>query len=123
MQTFFKLLGAALALVLVFSLSAVVLAIAAVAGLIVWAWFWWQTRHVRRQMREQFKQFEQMQQAMQQGGGAAPEEAANGRGRVFDGEVVRPAETDSGRLLEGEVLPALSIRRRTGRGTCRQRSR
>lgn len=103
MQTFFKLLGASLALVLVFSLSAVVLAIAAVAGLIVWGWFWWQTRHVRRQMREQF---EQMQQAMQQGGGASSEDDANSRGRVFDGEVVRPAETDSGRLLEGEVLPA-----------------
>ena len=105
MPTFLKLIGASLALVLVFSLSAVFLVVAAVIGLILWAWFWWQTRHVRRQMREQFEQMQAHMQSMQQGGQAGGADPA-GSGRVFDGEVVRPPQTDAGRLLEGEILPA-----------------
>ena len=44
--------GAAL-LVLGLMFSVVLLAVLVVAGLAAWAWFWWKTRNIRRQLREQ----------------------------------------------------------------------
>jgi hypothetical protein len=50
-------LGMTLALVLILAagiaLSAVFFAVFAVLAMVWGSWFWWQTRHLRRQMREQ----------------------------------------------------------------------
>jgi len=58
--------------------SAVFFAVVAVLGLIAWAYIWWKTREVRRQMRE-FA--DQAQSAMQE------QSASNDE--VFEGEVIR----------------------------------
>lgn len=50
-------LGMTLALILILAagiaLSAVFFAVFAVLAIVWGGWFWWQTRHLRRQMREQ----------------------------------------------------------------------
>jgi ABC-type bacteriocin/lantibiotic exporter with double-glycine peptidase domain len=49
----FALLGGAILLVLGFMFSMVVLAIAAVIGLVAFGYFWWKTRELRKVLREQ----------------------------------------------------------------------
>lgn len=75
--------------VLAFMFSVVALAVVAVVGIGVAGWFWWKTRALRRQMREQ--------------GGMASTSAhrrAEG-GQIIEGEVVREnaPSSGSGRLL------------------------
>ncbi len=70
------LIGAGL-LVLGLMFSVVLIIVAAAAGLVIWGWFWWKTRALRRQMRERmdtpFGNVEPVQ----------PE------GRIIEGEVIR----------------------------------
>ena len=61
---------------LVLMFSAVLLVILAVVGVSAWAYFWWKTRELRRQMRE-FPPRDAAQDVRQEGG------------EVFEGEVIR----------------------------------
>ena len=45
--------SAAVLLVAAFTFSLLVLAILAIVGVLVWGYLWWNTRDLRRQMREQ----------------------------------------------------------------------
>lgn len=74
------------ALILGLMFSAVFIVVLVVAGLILWAFFWWKTRAVRKQIREQ------MAQQGRDFGGAArdssdPAPAADGD--IIEGEAVR----------------------------------
>ncbi len=60
--------------------SAVLLVFIVSAGLIIFSYFWWKTRALRRQMREQMSQ-----QTMD---GTAHEVEA-GKGEIIEGEVIR----------------------------------
>lgn len=59
--------------------SVVFVAVIAVLGLIAWGYFWWKTRALRKQLREQ-------QAASPFGQAPAPESAS---GEVIEGEAVR----------------------------------
>ena len=59
--------------------SLVFFAVIAVAGLILWGWFWWKTRALRRQIREQ----------MQAQSVDAPDFEPMAEGEVIEGEVIR----------------------------------
>lgn len=80
------LLSAAL-FVLAFMFSVVALAVVAVVGLGVAGWFWWKTRALRRQMREQ--------------GSMASAGRAQADGEIIEGEVVRE---DAPRAGHGRML-------------------
>jgi ABC-type transport system involved in Fe-S cluster assembly fused permease/ATPase subunit len=58
--------------------SAVFFAVIAVVGLIAWAYFWWKTRAVRKQMRE----FAAQSQSVMREQSASNDE-------IFEGEVIR----------------------------------
>jgi uncharacterized membrane protein len=64
--------------------SAVLFAIIIVAGTLAWAYLWWKTRELRKQMRNfpprEVKQEEKM-----------------GDGEVFEGEVIRVVDSQDGR--------------------------
>ena len=47
----FALLLSAAVLVLAFMFSLVILGVVAVGGLLLWAWLWWKTRAMRKQMQ------------------------------------------------------------------------
>ena len=66
--------------------SLVFFAVIAVAGLVLWGWFWWKTRALRRQIREQM-------QAQSVEMDSAPE----AQGEVIEGEVIRVV--DEGKRL------------------------
>ena len=66
--------------------SLVFFAVIAVAGLVLWGWFWWKTRALRRQIREQM-------QAQSVEADSAPE----AQGEVIEGEVIRVV--DEGKRL------------------------
>ena len=74
--------GAAL-LVAGFIFSLVILAVVAVIALLVWAWFWWKTRALRRHLGEQM---EQMQREQQRG---PAQSAPMKEGVIIEGEVIR----------------------------------
>jgi len=78
-------LGAAL-MVFGFMFSLVALAIIAVLVVLVGAWFWWKTRAVRREIREQMSQPQNQQSPFAR-------EQPPGAGRIIEGEVIREAET------------------------------
>ena len=61
-------------LVLGLMFSVVLIVAAAIAGLVIWGWFWWKTRALRRQMRERMDM---------PFGHVQPE------GRIIEGEVIR----------------------------------
>ena len=89
------LIGAVLVLVAAFMFSLIFFAVIAVAGLGLWAYFWWTTRALRRQMREH------LAAAQASGQGFAPlAEApkAEPGGEIIDGEAVRVV--DEGRRLD-----------------------
>jgi hypothetical protein len=102
------LAAGALVLVAALFVSAVVFSVLLVAGAIAGGWFWWQTRGLRREIRERLAQMQQMQQ-MQAGAattrpqaarepsgtrGAAPARArpAQAAGEVIDGDFIRESE-------------------------------
>lgn len=68
-----------LALAGVFMFSVVVFIAVAVVGLVLWGYFWWKTRALRRQIEEQMRA---------QGGGAFSREPAHDAD-VIEGESVR----------------------------------
>ncbi|HEY9193976.1 MAG TPA: hypothetical protein VIO81_13995 [Methyloversatilis sp.] len=70
------LVGAGL-LVLGLMFSVVLIIAAAIAGLVIWGWFWWKTRALRRQMRERMDMPFADVQPVQPGG------------RIIEGEVIR----------------------------------
>jgi hypothetical protein len=74
--------AAVLGLVLMFSV--VLLVVAAIVGSLGWAYLWWKTREVRKQMRE-FATREMVR-----------EKQADGVG-VFEGEVIRVVDTQKER--------------------------
>ncbi len=74
------LIVAAAALTLVLMFSAVLLAVIFVVGTIAWAYLWWKTRAMRKQMRE----FQA--RAMQR-------EQTASNDAVFEGEVIRVVDT------------------------------
>ena len=67
--------------------SLVFFAVIAVAGLILWGWFWWKTRALRRQIREQIQA-----QSVD-----APDLGPMAEGEVIEGEVIRVV--DEGKRL------------------------
>lgn len=70
--------------VLAFMMSVFVLAGALALGLVAWGWFWWKTRAVRRELREQMRN-------------APPGSPVSG-GReitIIEGEVIRDADERS----------------------------
>lgn len=69
-------LGGAI-LVLAFMFSLVVLAVVAIGGLMLWGWFLWKTRAIRKQMREQ----------------GPPQRA--GEGYIIEGEVIRKTDDEA----------------------------
>jgi hypothetical protein len=75
---------AMLGLVLMF--SAVLLVIIFVVGTLGWAYLWWKTRELRKQMRS----------FQQQGAAAAQQTNPNGDD-VFEGEVIRVVEPPDGK--------------------------
>lgn len=76
----------ALALIAAFMFSLVIFAAVAVAGLAFWIYFWWRTRGLRQQLREQA--------AGQTGGGFAepPDDRPRTGSEIIEGEAVRVVE-------------------------------
>lgn len=85
----FAFLLSATLFVLAFMFSVVALAVVAVVGLGVAGWFWWKTRALRRQMREQGNM------------ASASRPQANGQGQIIEGEVIREdnPHAGNGRML------------------------
>ena len=109
-SVFGQLVTAAIGLLLLvgaFMFSLVFFAIIAVAGIMIWGYFWWKTRAIRKQLREQLRAHAEAQKNGQpfgeglggggprfrpSAGGAPPrEEAASAApsGDVIEGEAVR----------------------------------
>jgi len=87
LSLFQRIAGAALGLVLfalAFVFASVILAVAAVLALGVWGWLWWKTRELRRQMRQQLKDFPPS-------------------GATVEREIFRD-ETYEGEVIEGEAV-------------------
>ena len=70
----------AAALVVALMFSAVFFVVLAVAALVLWGWFWWKTRALRRAMQEQMKHSQGFERAPRR----VPDD-----GEVIDGESVR----------------------------------
>jgi hypothetical protein len=69
--------------------SAVLLAVILLIGAMAWAYLWWKTREVRRQVREQI-----LNRRVR---------SANAANEPFGGEVFRDEEL-RGKVIEGEVI-------------------
>ena len=83
-----QLIAALVALVMLVAgvmFSVVFLAVLAVAGMLLWGYFWWKTRALRKVMREHME-------AMQAQSFAAPPPASGGESDVIEGESVRVAD-------------------------------
>lgn len=65
---------------LILAFSAVFFVVALIAGTMIWGWFWWKTRALRKQMQ------------------AFSEQTLQTQGEVFRGE------TFSGEIIEGEAV-------------------
>jgi Flp pilus assembly protein TadB len=89
LSTLFAVLSATVLLVLGFTFSLVIIAIAVVAGLIGFGYLWWKTRAFRRQIREQMAMAGQTQhgQPAEQDGGAIDGNVTEGE--IIEGEVIR----------------------------------
>ncbi len=77
--------------------SVVILAVALVVGAVLVGYFWWRTRHVRRQLREQVARQQAAQAAAAAGAaaGAPPPGAGTpppSGGTIIEGEFVREPE-------------------------------
>lgn len=77
-----------------FMFSLVFFAVIAVAGLILWIYFWWKTRAIRAHMRKQMEQ-----QASGQGPDFKPQASESASGDVIEGEAVRVVD-ERNRLSE-----------------------
>jgi UPF0716 family protein affecting phage T7 exclusion len=72
--------------------SAVLFAAILIVVVIGWAWMWWKTREVRRQMKQMHEQMRDFQ-----------ERSANMQQESFESGVFR-GETFEGEIIEGEVI-------------------
>ena len=88
------LIASAILLVAALAFSAVFLAVIAVAGLILWIYFWWKTRAIRAHLRQQMEQ-----QASGQGADFKPQEPEPASGDIIEGEAVRVVD-ERNRLSE-----------------------
>ncbi|MCF8198319.1 MAG: LapA family protein [Sulfuritalea sp.] len=89
MQQVLTLIAAVLLLIPLFMVSAVVFAVVLVIGLVGFAWFWWQTRAVRRELRARMEaQQEQWEMNASADGDAS--------GIIIEGEVIRDPEKRTG---------------------------
>lgn len=86
MQQLLGLIVAALLLIPLFMVSAVVFAAVLVMGVFGFAWFWWKTRAVRRELRARME----AQRAAWETN-ASPD--ATGSGVIIEGEVIRDSES------------------------------
>jgi len=68
-----------------FMFSAVIVVVVAVAGLMLWLYFWWKTRALRQQIREQMA-------AQAEQGFSARSERPAADGDIIEGEAVRVAD-------------------------------
>ncbi|MCF8151508.1 MAG: hypothetical protein K9K30_10830 [Burkholderiaceae bacterium] len=93
MQQFLTLTAAVLLLIPLFMVSAVVFAVVLVIALFGFAWFWWQTRAVRRELRARME----AQQAAWESQ-ASPNAGTSGTssGIIIEGEVIREPEAGGG---------------------------
>lgn len=64
-------------------LSALLISVLLVVGAVVGGWLWWQTRALRRRLREQLQQSEAGKP------GARPEGAGRSDGEVIEGDFIR----------------------------------
>lgn len=94
MQQLLTLIAAVLLLIPLFMVSAVVFAVVLVIGLVAFAWFWWQTRAVRRELRARMEAQQSVWEAS-----SSPDASS---GVIIEGEVIREPEDGAGR---GESLP------------------
>lgn len=72
-----------------FMFSLVFFGIIAVAGVILWGYFWWKTRAIRQQIRAQMEARSQEGHSAHPFGAASPQSEAPIQGEVIDGEAVR----------------------------------
>ena len=78
MQTLLRWTLGLATLVLALTFSAMLFAVVAVGGTMLFGWYWWKTRHLRRELK-----------ARQ---GAASASTASGGGHVYEGEVIREVD-------------------------------
>lgn len=67
-------------------LSAALFAVLLVVGAAVGVWVWWQTRALRRRLREQIQQMQQMEAGR---AGSRRTDGARSDGEVIDGDFIR----------------------------------
>lgn len=79
-----------------FMFSLVFFAVIAIAGLILWLYFWWKTRAIRAHIR---KQMEQQASGQGQGPEFKPQASEPASGDIIEGEAVRVVE-ERNRLSE-----------------------
>ncbi|MBL8534851.1 MAG: hypothetical protein JNL33_13450 [Betaproteobacteria bacterium] len=76
--------------------SVVILAVALVVGAVLVGYFWWRTRHVRKQLREHMARQQAAQAAAAAGSAESPhpdgKAPAQAGGTVIEGEFVREPE-------------------------------
>lgn len=89
MQQILALIAAVLLLIPLFMVSAVVFALVLVIGAIGFAWFWWQTRAVRRELRARMEAQQATWEANASSGDA-------GSGVIIEGEVIRGTDDGPG---------------------------
>jgi hypothetical protein len=85
------LVGALLALALAFMFSLVFFAVLATAGLALWLYFWWTTRALRRQMRDQ-----RAEPMPARDFGRSASESVPASGEVIEGQAVRVIDEGKG---------------------------
>jgi len=85
MQQVLALFAAALLLIPVFMVSAVLFVVVLLLGLVGFAWFWWSTRVMRRELRARMTAQQAVWEVKQQQEGSAS-------GVIIEGEVVREQE-------------------------------
>ena len=81
--TALAMLASAVLLVLAFTFSLLILAAAAIVGMLVFGYVWWKTRTLRRQIREQ------MDYQAQQRSTPPPMDGGSPDGNIIEGEVIR----------------------------------
>ncbi|MCF8198079.1 MAG: hypothetical protein K9J42_04890 [Sulfuritalea sp.] len=103
MQQVLALIAAVLLLIPLFMVSAVVFAVVLVIGLFGFAWFWWQTRAVRRELRAHME----AQQAVWEKN-ASPDDSTSGI--IIEGEVIRDSDRSAERSTGGGETHSLPPR-------------
>lgn len=90
-----KIVGGVAALgvfVLALTFSVALFAVVITVGVVVWAYFWWKTRALRKAMREQMDA--RMAEAGMRAGESGGAQAASGL--IIEGEVIREVKIEDG---------------------------